>query len=287
MIKKVAAELVEHYAFHGVILVGKKDNVLFQRAYGLAQREWLVPHIKDSIFNVCSITKIITAVAILQNLERGTLRLDTSLSEFLPDYPYGTSITIHHLLSHSSGLPEICATSAFMHDKNNPTTPFESIIPILKEPLNFEPGTRHAYSNTNYLILTGILEKITGVTYQEYLKENIFNPLGMDNTSYLDTKKIILHRARGYCHQEPYGLINAPYFDDSWPQGAGGLSSTAYDLFLLSKALSHNTLITKATTQLMLTPYQSIDGHESLGYGYGCELGNYFGQSYMRHRGEL
>lgn len=214
------------------VLVAKHGQIVYQKAFGLADLEFSVPLQPDMVFHLGSITKQFTAVAILQLAEQGKLSLQDSIQKFIPDYPAkGHTITIEHLLTHTSGIKDYMpfhTDKAFLERWD--VTPKQLIDTFKNDPLDFEPGTRFAYSNAGYYLLGYIIEKISGKTYQNYITDNILRPLDMTR-SYFDTAGIVIpKRVKGY-RQDGAVYKNADYWSPSMEYAAGGLISNTGDLF--------------------------------------------------------
>jgi len=265
--------------FSGAVLIGFKGQIIFEKAYGLANYELQVPLTVRSKFRIGSLTKALTAAAILQLAEKGLLRLEDPIARFWPDYPSGEKITLHHLLTHTSGIPNFTSLPEYQKFKLNPTTLSRTMELFQKLPLQFEPGSRFAYSNSNYILLTAVIEKVTGRSYADYMREKIFLPLNMLDTGYDDLNSIIKHRALGYSLRDG-DLINAPYIDMTVPAGAGGLLSTVEDLFAWDQALRSERLLTAASKQKMFTPFLG-------NYGYGWEIKPFQGKLVAQHSGGI
>jgi CubicO group peptidase (beta-lactamase class C family) len=249
--------------FNGSVLVAYKGRILLSKGYGLANMECNSPNIPQTKFRIASLTKGFTAMAVMQLEEKGLLRVEDSLSKYIPDYPLGEQITIHHLLTHSSGIMNLTNLPHF-DDKIRPliwTT--ENLLNEFKHyPLDFKPGERHAYSNSGYVLLTFIIEQISGQTYSGYLQDHIFRPLEMNNTGVDLGRKIVLNRADGYLLEKEF--IHTVYNNMSTMSGAGALYSTVEDLYLWDRALYTDILVSKQTLIRIFTPYFARYG----GYGW-------------------
>jgi CubicO group peptidase (beta-lactamase class C family) len=177
----------EVWKFHGAALVAKDGKVLFKKGYGMASLELGVPSAPQMKYLIGSITKQFTAVAILQLEEKGRLSLEDPITKFLPDYPKetGDRVTIHHLLRHTSGVPSYTDNPEAMGLRTTPTT-LEALIALFEDlPLDFEPGEKYEYSNSGYVLLGAVIEAVSGMTYEEYIKANIFDVVGMTNSKTL------------------------------------------------------------------------------------------------------
>lgn len=256
---------VQQHQFNGNVLIVEKSIPMFENCYGLADRENSVPNKPATRFRIASISKQFTAVLILQLVEAGKLNLDAPISRYLPFYPkpWGNNITIHHLLTHTSGLPEYTEKAGFFDEISKRSyTHQEFIKQFCSDSLLTAPGTTYKYCNTGYYILGAIIEAITGKSYAEVLQTKILNVAGMQHTGMETNDTLIFDRARGYNYRDST-YFNAEYIDMlSSIFSAGGLYSTIRDLWLWNKALFNDKLISKASRNKMMQPYMA-------GYGYG------------------
>jgi CubicO group peptidase (beta-lactamase class C family) len=244
--------------FSGTVLVTQNGSILLKKAYGLADYEWNIKNTVDTKFQLASVTKQFTATAILLLVEKGKLSLNDKLSKFFPDYPKADSVTIHMLLSHSSGLAmgfKELATSTISVDS--------AYTEIKKIPYEFSPGTKTAYSNIGYYLLAKIIEKVSGEKYAVFLEKNIFEKVGMKNTGVSNNDSIILKKAKVYCRTEK-GYVHNPYINWGVNIGHDGVYSTVEDLALWDKALYGTTILSTEMKKLMFTSYSS----ENWGYGF-------------------
>ena len=252
--------------FNGSVLVAERGKVIYKKGFGFANREWNIPNEPHTKFRLGSITKQFTSMLILQLVEQGKIELQGKLSDYLLYYrkDTGNLVTIHHLLTHSSGIPSYTSIPNFFEDISRDPYPVEEFIKkYCSGDLQFEPGSRYVYNNSGYFILGAIIEKVTGMTYEEVMEEKIFAPLGMKNSGYDRHSPIIPNRATGYSSTFE-GYVNAPYLDMSLPYSAGSLYSTVEDLFLWDQALYTDKLLSAKTKELLFKPYIS-----SYGYGWG------------------
>ncbi|MDH4272406.1 MAG: serine hydrolase [Candidatus Aminicenantes bacterium] len=258
--------------FNGTALVAEGGRVIYKKGFGLANMEWNIPNRPDTKFRLGSITKQFTSMLILQLVEEGKIRLDGKLSEYLPYYreDTGKKVTIHHLLTHSSGIPSYTNLPNFMDEvSRDPYGVEEFVKKYCSGDLEFEPGARFNYNNSGYFILGAVIEKITGQPYEKVLEEKIFKPLGMKNSGYDRTGPIIADRAAGY-EQSLEGYTNAPYLDMSLPYAAGSLYSTVEDLFFWDQALYTDKLLSAKMKELLFRPHVPMGG---AAYGYGWGVG--------------
>lgn len=258
-------------SFSGSILIKKDNNIIFNKSYGMADYELDVPNTPKTKFRIASITKPFTALAIMQLAEKKLLNLSDTLTKYIPDYPNGNKITIAHLLSHTSGIPDIGVQ--WNNIKRTPLTLNESIEKFKYKSLEGIPGSTFNYSNSNFFILTYIIQVVSGKSYEEYLKANIFTPLNMLDTGYDHHAPIIKNRAHGYKYQNNT-LKNADYFDVEIAVGSGGLYSTTQDLAKFDKGLRENSIISGESYHLMTHPHIAIDNKGNY-FGYGWFLGTF------------
>jgi len=259
----------KHEGFNGTVLVAEGGKVIFKNAYGLANVEWNIPHKPDTKFRLGSITKQFTSMLIMQLLNEGKIALEGKLSKYLPYYrkDTGEKVTVHHLLTHSSGIPSYTSRPDFFQDiSRDPYGVEEFVKKYCSDDLEFEPGKKFAYNNSGYFILGAIIEEVTGKTYEDALKERIFNPLGMKDTGYDHHDTIMPHRATGY-NLTLDGYENAPYLDMSLPYAAGSLYSTVEDLYLWDRALYTEKLLPNKLKEIMFQPHiKAFGGHYAFGW---------------------
>ncbi|MFP2909205.1 serine hydrolase [Pyxidicoccus sp. 3LFB2] len=242
--------------FNGAVLVADEKGVILKKGYGSANFEWQVPHAPDTKFRLGSITKQFTAMLIMQLVAEGKLSLDDKVTKHLPDYrkDTGDRITVAQLLHHTAGLPNYTAAPGFMQNESrNPYTVAEFVKKACSGDLEFEPGSKMAYSNSGYFVLGAIVEKLTGQTYAQALQQRIFEPLGMKSSGYDVSATVLPKRASGY-KPTPTGYTNADYLDMSIPYAAGSMYSTVEDLYRWDRALYLDTLLPAALKQRMFTP---------------------------------
>ena len=223
--------------FRGTILVAREGRVLTSSSYGLANLEDEIQNARQTKFHLASTTKTFTAMAIMILHERGRLNVQDPICKYLTDCPAAwQQVTIHHLLTMSSGIPNFTDFPDWLQTRALPSNYASTIARFKGKPLDFQPGEKYNYSNSGYVVLAQIVERISGRTYEGFLRENIFSSLGMINTGYDDSKVVLKHRAIGYA-REGLRLVRAPYLNLSVVKGAGGLYSTVDDLFLWDQAL--------------------------------------------------
>jgi D-alanyl-D-alanine carboxypeptidase len=247
---------VKQYAdaglFTGVVLVAKGDSIVYQKAFGLADRTFKVPNTTSTRFQIASVSKPITAAAILLMAERGKLSLDDPVSKWVPDFPNGDRITIEELITHYSGLADTTTDPDYSSDWSRmPQTPASMVARLAKKPLRAEPGKEYRYSNSNYHLLALIIEKVSGEPYGDFLAANIFQPLGMTSTGHHgDETAIIANLSSGYLPEGADALQKPPYLDWSSKTGNGSLYTTAGDLLKFHHALQHGGLLRPETVKM-------------------------------------
>jgi CubicO group peptidase (beta-lactamase class C family) len=256
--------------FNGAALVAEGGRVIYKKGFGLANMEWNIPNRPDTKFRLGSMTKQFTSMLILQFVEEGKISLEGKLSEYLPYYreDTGKKVTIHHLLTHSSGIPSYTNLQNFMDEvSRDPYGVEEFVKKYCSGDLEFEPGARFNYNNSGYFILGAVIEKVAGRPYEKVLEEKIFRPLGMKNSGYDRHGPIIPDRAAGY-ERSLEGYANAAYLDMSLPYAAGSLYSTAEDLFIWDQALYTDKLLSAKMKELLFKPHIPMGG-AAYGYGWG------------------
>jgi CubicO group peptidase (beta-lactamase class C family) len=272
--------LVRQDRFSGAVLLARDGKVLLSKGYGMANFEDETPNTPQTKFRLGSITKQFTAMATLILQERGKLSVLDSVCKYVENCPAAWQpVTIHHLLTHTSGIPNMTSFPDFRKLKMFPSSPLESIAIFKDKPLEFAPGERFNYSNSGYILLGYIVERAAGQPYADFLRENIFQPLGMNNTGYDVNSSIIKHRASGYT-RGANGIANADYINMTIPFAAGGLYSTVEDLYLWDRAFYTEKLVSKKSLEAMSTPFKD-------GYGYGVGTGEQYGLKVIEHGGGI
>ncbi len=260
--------LEEHtwMGFWGVVLVAKGEDILFEKGYGFADCDHSRPIHPELKFRIASITKQITAAAILKLYEENKLTLLDPLSKFLPAFSRHPQITLYQLLTHTSGIVTLLNTSSELNERiqtfPGETTLEKTLAYLNGQPLRFEPGKGFYYSNGGYAILSAVIEKVTGLSYADYLKETFFIPLemtetGYDPNTYDDSWAIPCHRLS----VEPDRVEPAPWVNREIPYGAGGLYATAKDLLRWSTALNEGKVLKPESLRLMETPQSEVYGN--------------------------
>ena len=281
----------------GNVIITHGAEPAFSRSYGLANREHTVANAPETKFRIGSITKQFTAVAILQLQEQGLVDVQAPIATYLPDYPNGDRITLHHLLTHTSGIPEYLSGENFpdiAEWMRLPSTPEQLVERFQDLPLDFTPGEAFKYSNSGYVLLTHILEVVSGQPYADYVQTNIFSPLAMNNTGYEIPNAVITNLAQGYIFIGPDLYLQTEPIDMSLPQGAGGLYSTLEDLATWNQWLygtaAAQSILSKDSITLLTTPAAQMDTPEDFPdtfYSYGLVNDSYLGRQRIHHNGGI
>jgi CubicO group peptidase (beta-lactamase class C family) len=259
--------LEKYQNFHGSVLVAKGGKVLLDKGYGFSDFQQKTKNKSQTKFAIGSVTKQFTAMAIMQLSEKGMLNVEDKVSKYFPDFPNGDLITIHNLLTHTSGLVNYTDLKEFMNlapDNQNPT----EVLNLIKDkPLEFKPGEKAKYCNTGYVLLGMIVEKVSGMSYEEYLQKNIFTPLSMKDTGICYGENNIVPDATPYV-----GYLEVTPIDDEivlrQTYGAGSICSTVEDLYRWDRALKTEQLVKKETSEKIFTKHTNIPGAGDYGYGW-------------------
>jgi CubicO group peptidase (beta-lactamase class C family) len=276
----VAKAYTSGNAFMGTALVVRGDNTLLNKGYGMADLEWSIPNSPDVKFRLGSLTKQFTATLVLLLQQDGKLNIQDPVSKYLPDAPKAwEKITLANLLGHTSGIPNFTSDKDFGTWSMSPHTSAEEIAFFREKPLEFEPGSKFAYSNSNYEVLGVVIEKVSGQRYGDLLKQRIFQPLGMQSTG-LDTDELILaKRARGY-HPSKDGLVYARSESMTVPWAAGSIYSTTGDLLRWEQGLFGGKILSANSLKLMTTPGKGD-------YGLGVMIQQQDGVTIVKHGGGI
>ena len=286
-------------AFSGTLLIAKDGKPIYKTVSGFASKAYRVPNRLDTKLNIASMAKMFTAIAIAQLVEQGKLSFTDSIGALLPDYPnkqVAEKVTIHHLLTHTSGMGDfhgakyVCRRSILREVRD--------FFPLfVDEPLSFEPGARWQYSNAGYMVLGAIIEKVSGENFFDYVRKHVFKPAGMDNTDYYESDRDTPNLAMGYTNFEELPDDNlrfrlGPRRNTSQyilirGLPAGGAFSTIEDLLRFSLALKGNRLLSEKTLNLMISSKvtaRKYDAGQTF-WGYGFELENIGGKRVIGHGG--
>ena len=266
--------------FSGSILVAQHGQPVVNKGYGMANIELAVPNAPETVFRLGSITKQFTAMAIMILQERGKLRVGDPICQYLSECAEAwRPLTIKHLLTHTSGIPNYTSFPDFPKVAVLPTPAADLVARVKDKPLEFPPGEKFAYSNSGYHLLGLIIERASGKPYADFLQESIFTPLAMTQTGYDVSSRLIKNRAAGYARQSGE-TVNAAYMDMTIPYAAGALYSTTGDLLRWDQALYTDKLVSQQSRDEMFTPVKS-------GYGYGWGIGKRFDRQAIAHGGGI
>jgi CubicO group peptidase (beta-lactamase class C family) len=279
--EQVIQAAVDKKTFMGSVLVARGNDILLNKGYGQADLEWEIANTPTTRFRLGSITKQFTAASILLLEERGKLRIEDPIKQHLPDVPAAwDAITIYNLLTHTSGIPNFTALPEYQKLKPFASAVEKTLEVLRDKPLDFAPGERMSYSNSGYLVLGRLIEKITGASYAAFVRENIFVPLGMKDSGFDSNSEIIARRAAGYS-PGPSGPINAGFIHMTIPHAAGSLYSTTEDLLRWQQGLFAGKVLSVASLQKMITPFKesyalgvgvrAMDGRKAVTHGGGIE----------------
>lgn len=260
---------VDSRNFSGVVLVARDGRPVVRQAYGLANVEFAVPNHVETKFHIASVSKAFTAAAVLLLQQEGRLDVRDPVSRHLPGYPNGDRVTIHHLLTHTSGIPNVNDLPDYDERARSRHTVADIVGWFRDTPLDFEPGTRYRYSNSNYNLLALLVERVSGESYGAYLRSRILDPLGLSSTGHDgDVERVIAGMAAGYVPEGLDGVRKAPFLDWSVKTGNGSLYSTADDLLRWTRAVRAPGLFTAKSLEQMFTEH--VDG---VGYGWFIRKG--------------
>jgi D-alanyl-D-alanine carboxypeptidase len=268
------------------VLVTLDGEVLLRKGYGLADCELEVPMDPRDIFRIGSLTKQFTAVAILQLVQAGKIALADDIRIYVPNTPTnGHKVTLYELLTHTSGIPDYTSQPEWEKLMRQDMTVPEILGLVKGKPLDFLPGLSWKYSNTGYILLGAVIEKVSGLSYANYVEQHLLLPAGMNSSSYDQTARLIAHRIPGYVYRRPR-WINAPFLSMTQPFAAGGLLSSVDDMWRWEQALAAGKLVNPTLLQLAYTPAHLPDGH-STGYGFGRFLGHLDSHATIEHGGGI
>jgi CubicO group peptidase (beta-lactamase class C family) len=277
-------EVVQGYVrdknFMGAVLVARGGDVILSKGYGSANLEWNIPNTPVTKFRLGSITKQFTAASILLLAERGKLTLEDPIRKYMPDAPAAwDKITIFNLLTHTSGIPNFTSLPEYKSLQLVEAPVAKTIATVRDRPLDFPPGEKMSYSNSGYLVLGYVIERVTGASYEQFVTDNIFTPLGMKDSGYDSNTAIIPRRAAGYTPSAA-GLLNAGFIHMSIPHAAGALYSTTEDLLRWEQGLFGGKLISAASLAKMTTPFQND-------YAFGLTVQTVRGRKVVQHGGGI
>ncbi len=280
--EKIEQYMQNHTDFSGAILVAEKENILFKKCYGCANYEFQIPFACDTKFPIASNTKTFTAVAILQLQEKELLTISDTLNTYIPGF--SDEITIQHLLTHTSGIPNYYKRwDSIVH-----LTSLSQMIDTIKTwPLEFTPGSKYAYSNTGYLILAHIIEHITKKPFDAYMQDAIFTPLGMRHSGSLSIETMIPHKASGYQQKKGHICPAPSIVNPATLTGSGDLYACIDDMHRWTHNLFSGNVIHTESLDLLLKPYIQTGSSPERFYGLGCFIDTIAGKKCFEHGGGL
>ncbi|KFF20965.1 hypothetical protein IW22_11700 [Chryseobacterium sp. JM1] len=284
--KKEIDSIIKAYAainkFNGTALVHYQNKTIFERSYGWQNAEKKIPNQDKSIYQIASLTKSFTALTIVKLGEEGKLSFKDPISKFIPDYPRGKEITIEHLLTHSSGIYEALRNKEYFRllHTGETITKSKELSFFKDEPLDFEPGTQFSYTNSGYILLGVIIEKVTGLYYEDAVRKIILNPLKMTHTGfdYLALKSP--YKTVPYSYISKTKQDKTEIWNPTLTGPAGQIYSTAEDLYKYYKGLRDYTIVSKESFKKATTPYLS-------GYAYGWFVDDLYGKKLINHGGNI
>lgn len=288
-------KLVAEDKFSGAVLIAKNSKPFFLKAYGMANKKENIPNNIDTKFNLGSMNKMFTAIAIAQLAERGKLSFEDTIGKHLPEYPnrlVAEKVTIHHLLTHTSGMGDYQNEKFYARLGDIKT--IASLLPLFAdEPLLFEPGKGWEYSNSGFAVLGLIIEKVSGQSYFDYVKNHIFKPAGMKNTDFYERDKFVKNRAIGYMRVnekgEPDQEATRRENTSTRPakgSSAGGGYSTVGDIFKFYLALSKHKLLSRKYTEIVTTGKVKVPPGQPMNeYAYGFTISTPKGKRVVGHGG--
>ncbi len=279
----VDADLRATHSEAATIAIIKNGRTVYTRGYGLRDLATALPADVQTRYEVGSLTKQFTAVAVLQLKEAGKVDLDARLSTYLPLAPHAESVTLRQLLTQTSGFKDYMSAPNIDTLVETPATFDQLMARITDEPLGFKPGTQWEYSSTNYLILGHVIEVVSGETWDDYLREHIFVSAGMKDSATIAQEGAVSDMARGYTYINGKNEPSVP-LDESWAGAAGGIVSTVGDLTRWHEALTSGKIISLDDYSLLSTPARFPDGSYSE-YGFGLYVDTYDGQPRVWHNG--
>lgn len=258
------------------VAVMAQGRLAFSQGVGFADLENMVPANGSTVYNIGSVSKTLTAVAVLQLVEQGKVRLEDPIQKYVPSFPEkGFPITIRHIMTHTSGIRHYRPTD-FPDSEDNenrrPVASLEEAIKIFKdEPLLFKPGELYFYSSYAVNLLQGVVEKASGMAFEAYMRKYVWSPAGMYGSAFDDPSRIVPHRAKGYSVGNGQ-TRNYPYGDLTYKFASGGMLSSAEDLVRLGVALNRHVLLKAETLALMYKPMDPVPQYQEKGPPQASEI---------------
>lgn len=268
------------------VLVAIDGKAVYSASFGSANIEHQIPATTQTKFRIGSVSKQFTAASILKLQEEGKLSVDDRLDKYFPDFPRGDEVTLHHLLTHTSGIKSYTSKPDFLQQATSKIAPEDLIESFKNDPYDFSPGEKWAYNNSGYFLLGEIVAKVSGMSYGEYLRETFFDPLGMKNSGIHTSTAILPDEAAGYAYVDGE-VQKALNWDMSRAGGAGAIYSTVEDLQLWNEALFNGKVLSEASLKAAFTPVKIKEGEPQMPYGYGWIIGKLRGVKKISHSGGL
>jgi CubicO group peptidase (beta-lactamase class C family) len=269
----------------GVFMIAHKGKPIVNKAYGMANLESDVAMNIHNVFQIGSMTKQFTAVAIMMLYEEGKLDFQDPINKYILDYPMGEKITIHHLLTHTSGIKDFTKMKTIRDIAQKEMTPQMMVDFFKNETPEFAPGEKFEYNNSGYVLLGYLIELVSGKSYESFIENNIFSKIGMQHSLYASEKELVKNRAYGY-HKKDSIYVNKTIINYSVPYASGALMSNAEDMLIWQNAISHNLLLKKETLEKAFATYNLING-EKLSYGYGWHIKEMEHERSLEHGGSI
>ncbi len=270
-----------------VILVAKNGVPVFRKAYGIANLELKVPNKPEHVFAIASMTKQFTAVCMLQLVQQGKVSLGDDIRKYLPEYnTHGRTITIENLLTHTNGIPNVTMAPGFERMEVFEPSQEDIMGSVIKDPLLFEPGSDWSYNDVGYSLAAFIIQRVSGMPMSDYLQRNIFQPLGMKNSTVATRERTIPMFVTGYSSGGDTLFRPAQYFNWTWDYGMGDIVTTVDDMLKWDEALYSDKLVSRSLLEKAWTPFVLTDGRQ-VGYGYGWAVAQYKGLQVIHHAGGI
>lgn len=269
----------------GVFMVAQQGKIIYEKAFGKANLELEVDLSTESVFQLGSMTKQFTAIAVLMLEEQGKLNVIDPVSKYIPDYPGGDKITIHHLLTHTSGIKDFTKMKSISEIAQKEMTAKMLVDFFKNEAMDFAPGEKFVYNNSGYVLLGYLIEVVSGESYEDFIQKYIFDKTGMTHSFYASDRRLIPKRAYGY-HKKESAYVNKTSINFSVPFSSGSLMSTTGDLLRWQNALNKNTLLSAEKSKKAFSTYKLNSG-EAFTYGYGWHLKEINGIPSREHGGSI
>jgi len=282
--EQIDVYMQDYSDFSGAVLIAKASEVVFSKGYGYANEDLGVLNTPQTEFRIASLTKPFTAMAIMQLQERSFLSVQDPLSKYIPDFPDGNKITIHHLLTHSSGVQNY-----YQHfsDVCHCTSINELVTAFKHWPLDFEPGCQFRYSNSGYVLLAYIIETVSGKKYGNFLQENIFDPLKLNDSGQDSSESVLKDHAIGYVKINHALQKVPPIHAPITLVGNGDLYSSVQDLYKWDQALAAGGIVSKKSLEEIFIPHVLMEGSLIRGHGYGWFVDERLGKRVIEYSGAL